>query len=187
VTQTTRPKLSREVIIEAAMRLVDQHGVGWLSMRKLGAELGVEVMTLYYYLANKNAVLDGLVDHVLAKVRFDAVGPAAHWPDWLRGFAFSFRQALMSHPGVLPLVAAQQFDGHRVIDAVLAAKAALTSAGFSPQRASHVLSAVATLVLGHAQPKSPPPPPNPAKENNHRNRSAAATPTTPASPSPSTP
>src|ERR1700722_16740255 len=64
-TQGERAGLSRELVLGAAVGLVDRDGLDGLSMRKLGAALGVEAMTLYHYLPNKASLLDGLVEWVL--------------------------------------------------------------------------------------------------------------------------
>ena len=57
-----RVPLTRERVFEAAVVFVDEHGIEELSMRKLGQELGVEAMSLYYHVANKGEILDGMVD-----------------------------------------------------------------------------------------------------------------------------
>ena len=77
--------LSREKVLAAALALVDREGIAALSMRKLGTELGVEAMTLYYYVPNKDAVLDGLVNLVVARIRFTFAGPWWEWDARLRG------------------------------------------------------------------------------------------------------
>ena len=64
-TQGERAGLSRELVLDAAVGLVDRHGLDGLSMRKLGATLGVEAMTLYHYFPNKAALIDGLVEWVV--------------------------------------------------------------------------------------------------------------------------
>src|SRR5690606_8025265 len=94
-------QMSRERVLEAALDLVDQVGVRGLSMRKLGAALGVEAMTIYYYVPNRDAVLDGLVERVATSAF--VVDPDAEWRSLLRDFASGFRRELLRHPGVLPL------------------------------------------------------------------------------------
>ena len=72
-SQGQRAGLSRGLILDAAVALVDSEGLDGLSMRKLGAALGVEAMTLYHYVPNKAALLDGLVEWVL---QHSATAPA---------------------------------------------------------------------------------------------------------------
>ena len=66
-TRADRAGLSRGQVLDAALDLVDRDGVAALSMRRLGAELGVEAMTVYHYLPNKDALLDGIVERVMAQ------------------------------------------------------------------------------------------------------------------------
>jgi len=73
-TRADRAGLSREQVLDAALDLVDRDGVGALSMRRLGAELGVEAMTLYHYLPNKDALLDGIVERVMAQAETTLTG-----------------------------------------------------------------------------------------------------------------
>ena len=138
--------LSREKVLAAALALVDREGITALSMRKLGAELGVEAMTLYYYVPNKDAVLDGLVNLVVARIRFTFAGP---WWEWTRAFAVSVREELLAHPALLPLVATRPVMTPGGLDAVEQAAAALHGAGFSPQEALHVINMIAMFVIGH--------------------------------------
>lgn len=101
--QGERAGLSRDLVLGAAVVLVDSEGLEGLSMRKLGAALGVEAMTLYHYLPNKASLLDGLVEWV---IEHTATGPAADglpWDEALRRYAETLRTILLGHPGVLPL------------------------------------------------------------------------------------
>jgi TetR/AcrR family transcriptional regulator, tetracycline repressor protein len=138
-------KLSREVVLDTALRFVDEHGLAALSMRKLGAELGVEGMALYYYVPNKDALLDGLVERV---TRVDDV-PAADvpWQEWLRQVATEMRKRLLAHPAVLPLVATRDPMGPGFLALFETALRVLDV--FEPRRAVHVFNSVGTFVLGH--------------------------------------
>ncbi|MDR8407208.1 TetR/AcrR family transcriptional regulator C-terminal domain-containing protein [Nonomuraea sp. 3-1Str] len=140
-----RAGLSREKILDAALDLVDRDGIAALSMRRLGKELGVEAMTLYYYLPNKDAVLDGLVDRTLAGV---AVRPEGPWREWGRAFALSLRAALLAHPALLPLVATRPVSTPGGLDTVERVARALVAERFSPTDALHVITTLATFVIG---------------------------------------
>ncbi|WP_217708823.1 TetR/AcrR family transcriptional regulator C-terminal domain-containing protein [Nonomuraea rhodomycinica] len=137
--------MSRERILDAALELVDRDGVAALSMRRLGKELGVEAMTLYYYLPNKDAVLDGLVERTLAGV---AVRPEGPWREWARAFAVSFRAALLAHPGLLPLLATRPVATPGGLDTAERAAQALVAEGFTATDALHVITTLATFVIG---------------------------------------
>lgn len=87
--ETARPPLTRERVVSAGLRLIDEDGLDGLSMRRLGAELGVEAMSLYNHVANKGDLLDGIVEHLWEEIaaRTEAVG------DW-RGDVLSFADAV---------------------------------------------------------------------------------------------
>ena len=74
-------------MLDAAVAFADQHGLESLSMRKLGEALGVEAMSLYNHVANKDALLDGMIDAVFAEI--DVPDGAAGWPDCVVFIAFS--------------------------------------------------------------------------------------------------
>jgi TetR/AcrR family tetracycline transcriptional repressor len=144
-----RPKLSRELILDAAVDLLDKDGVGALTMRRLGAAIGVEAMTLYYYVPNKRALLDGIVERVGGQAFVRPPGPPERWPEWLRAFAVDLRAELLRHPGVLPLVAARPVTTPDAMRWVELVAAALVKTGMSPQKAFQVLNIVTTFVIGH--------------------------------------
>ena len=112
MTMADRIPLSRERIITAAVAIVDAQGLEALSMRKLGASLGVEAMSLYNHVTNKDDVLDGVLDHVLREVPLP--DPALAWDDQLSvvrppGVHRSQAEFLAAH-GIDELVA----EGRRV-------------------------------------------------------------------------
>ena len=106
----TRVPLTRERIIAAAVELVDESGLDALSMRKLGAALGVEAMSLYNHVDNKDDVLDGILDAVLREV--PQPDPGLPWDERLRELAHGFRRVGLAHPGVLPM-----FNSRRIVSA----------------------------------------------------------------------
>jgi TetR/AcrR family transcriptional regulator, tetracycline repressor protein len=96
--------LSRGRILEAALRLVDEEGMGALSMRRLGAELGVNPMSIYHHLPGKDAVISGLVELVFSGMRV-RYPDGASWQDRVRAWAETYRGLVRSHPNlVLELV-----------------------------------------------------------------------------------
>jgi AcrR family transcriptional regulator len=72
-----RVPLSRERVLRAAVAMADESGIDSLTMRRLGQELGVEAMSLYNHVANKDAILDGVVDLVLSDIEVPPTG--THW------------------------------------------------------------------------------------------------------------
>jgi AcrR family transcriptional regulator len=99
---TTRLPLNRDRILGAALELVDEEGLGALTMRRLGRELGFEAMSLYNYVANKDDVIDGILDTVLAEGR----PPAAEgdWATAVRESAISVHDAVRRHPWALSVL-----------------------------------------------------------------------------------
>jgi TetR/AcrR family transcriptional regulator, tetracycline repressor protein len=101
-----RTPLTRERIVRAALALVDEAGLGALTMRRLGAELGVEAMSLYKHVAGKEAILDGIRELLIAE--FAATlppGPATGWRDDLARFARAYRSVGRAHPEAFALLA----------------------------------------------------------------------------------
>lgn len=140
--------LSRDRVLGAALALADRDGIAKLSMRRLGAELGVEAMTLYYYVPNKAALLDGLVERVTEQAMRD-VPRDGDWPALLRGFAVACRAELLRHPGVLPLLATRPVMTDTSLRTLEAGARSLSDAGFTAHQALHVINIVATFVVGH--------------------------------------
>ena len=92
---TTRAPLSRDRVLQAAVAFADQHGLAALTMRKLGEALGVEAMSLYNHVANKDQLLDGMVDLVFGEIELPEDG--VDWKTAMRRRAVSCRHALARH------------------------------------------------------------------------------------------
>ena len=145
---TTRTPLSRQRVLGAAVALADRGGVGSLSMRKLAQELGVEAMSLYHHVANKDDILDGIVDVVFAEIELPA--GEADWKAAMRRRAVSAREALRRHPWATALMESRATPGPanlRHHDAVLGI---LRNAGFSVELAAHAYSLVDAYIYGFA-------------------------------------
>ncbi len=143
-----RPGLTRDAILDAAVELLDRHGMDGLSMRRLGAALGVEAMSLYNHVVNKSALLDGIHERILLSL--DPPTTVRSWQAFVRQQAFALHRALRAHPNAIPLFATRpaatpasvaQLD--RYLDVLL-------GAGFKPLDALSIVQLVAQLVVGHA-------------------------------------
>ena len=146
----TKPRipLSRERVLRAAVAFADEHGIASLSMRKLGEVLGVEAMSLYNHVANKDQLLDGMVDLVFAEIDLPEGG--ADWKTAMRERAESARQALRRHPWAIALMSTRTSPGPATLrhhDAVIGS---LRAAGFSIQLAAHAFSALDSYIYGFA-------------------------------------
>jgi len=97
-----RAPLSRQQVLGAALDYVDEHGLAALSMHKLGAALGVKAMSLYKHVADKDDILDGIVDLLWAEIPADP--PAGDWRDAVRRLAASLRDLVHRHPSGAPLL-----------------------------------------------------------------------------------
>jgi AcrR family transcriptional regulator len=96
--------LTRQRVLEAALHLLDQEGLEGFSMRKLGALLGVEAMSLYNHVESKRAVFDGVIELLIVQAPLP-VHPHATPREELWTIAHAFRDVLLAHPRVLPLIA----------------------------------------------------------------------------------
>ncbi len=132
--------------MEAAIGLADEAGIGSLSMRRLAQELGVEAMTLYYYVANKNEILDGIVDMVVAEMELPPAG--AEWKAAVRRTATSAHEVLQAHPWAAGLLLSPSRVSQarlRWIDALLGT---LRGAGFSAEMTDHAYHALDSHIMG---------------------------------------
>jgi len=142
-----RARLERDQVLRTAVALADAGGFASLSMRKLGAELGVEAMSLYHHVANKEDLLDGMVDTVFAEIELPA---DTHWRTAMRLRGLSARQVLARHPWATPMMQTRTSPGPATLrhhDAVIGI---LRRGGFSVAQAAHAFSALDAYVYGFA-------------------------------------
>ncbi|GAA2721563.1 TetR/AcrR family transcriptional regulator C-terminal domain-containing protein [Cellulomonas aerilata] len=153
-----RPGLSRSVVLEAAIDHVDQFGLAELSMRKLGASLGVEGMALYRYVQSRDELLDAMVDRLMDQLYADPqvlLAPEDDWQTFLRKVAAGVRRLALTHPQIFPLIATRSraapwirppLRSLRWIEGFLAA---LLSRGFSEDAAVYAYRAFGSFLVGH--------------------------------------
>ena len=145
-TPEPRPPLSRERVLRAAMDLADAEGIGSLTMRRLAQELGVEAMTLYYYVANKQDILAGMVDVVTSEIELpDAAGD---WKAAIRRTAISEHELLIRHPWAASLIlSVKQASAPRIryMNWILGT---LREAGFSADQTDHAYHALESHIIG---------------------------------------
>ncbi|MEW2358502.1 TetR/AcrR family transcriptional regulator C-terminal domain-containing protein [Spirillospora sp. NPDC029432] len=143
-----RTPLSTERIIEAALQIVDGQGLSRLTMRRLGDALEVEAMAIYHHLPRgKEQLLDGLVAHVAAAPA-DAAGTAG-WRDALRSWARSYRERLLGHAGVLPLLVTRRNPA--ALATTTASLREILRTGRIPEATAAVAAhTLLSYVIGHA-------------------------------------
>ena len=143
-----RAPLSRDQVLRAAVAFADEHGVGSLSMRKLGDVLGVEAMSLYNHVASKGELLDGMIDLVFSEIDLPADGTG--WKPAMRQRAVSARQVLSRHRWAIGLMESRAAPGPATLrhhDAVIGS---LRKAGFPIELAAHAFSVLDSYTYGFA-------------------------------------
>ena len=152
----SRPPLTRERVLRAAVELADERGIDALTMRSLGQELGVEAMSLYNHVSNKEDVLDGIVEVVVGEVlaAVAAIEPpddAAEWQPVVRARILAARDVLLRHrwaPGVLESRTDMPPSLLGYYDSLLRL---MRGGGFSLDLAHHALHALGSRALGFSQ------------------------------------
>jgi AcrR family transcriptional regulator len=143
------PVLSKDRIHAAALRIIDTDGLDGLSMRKLAAELGVRAPSLYGHVTSKEELLHAVANEVMSQV--DTSGfDRGDWRRGLRVWARSYRQALATHPNLVPFLAygpARREASLRAADAV---HGGLVGAGWPPRYATMIGASTKYLVVGGA-------------------------------------
>ena len=129
----TRETLNRERVLRGAVAFADEHGIETLSMRKLGAALGVEAMSLYNHVANKDDLLDGIVEQVA--IEFEAPADEGDWRTVVRRSAVSQHRVLLQHPWVAALSESRVQSGPARLAYYDALLGVYRRAGFSPRAA----------------------------------------------------
>ena len=142
-----RSPLTRDQVVVAAVSLADEDGISAVSMRKVAARLGVEAMSLYHHVANKDDLLDGMVDAVTAEFTVPTD------PDWravVRGRCHAARAALRRHPWAVGLMDSRSSPGLATLRHHEAVLASLRSAGFSVAGAAHAFALIDSFLYGFA-------------------------------------
>ena len=141
-----RRPLSRRRILEAAVELVDREGLGALSMRKLGRELGVEAMSLYNHVPNKEALLGGMVEVLIEGLEAPPGGSPTSWEDGVRGAFRSYLKLARAHPEVFQLFATRPLgtgEALRIFEV-------LRGAGLGMVPALHAFRTLSSYTIGYA-------------------------------------
>ncbi|TDC49185.1 TetR/AcrR family transcriptional regulator [Jiangella ureilytica] len=143
---STRPALTRDRIVEAAVRVADGGGLAQVSMRNVGRELGVEAMSLYHHLKGKDDLLDALADWIFTRIALPGLDDP--WRPAMTARAVSARATLGGHPWALGLIESRRDAGPALLrhhDTVLGC---LRRNGFSVALAAHAFSALDAYVYG---------------------------------------
>jgi AcrR family transcriptional regulator len=147
-TTRRRAPLSRDRVLGAALELADEGGVGALTMQRIGRRLGVEAMSLYRHVRNKDDILDGIVDLVFAEIELPA--DRSSWRAAFRARSISVRAALRRHPWAITLMESRLAPGPANLRSRDEALAVLLHAGFSAAEATHAQNILDSYVYGFA-------------------------------------
>ena len=142
----SRVPLSRERVLSAAVSLADEDGIEALTMRELGLRLGFEAMSLYNHVANKDDILDGMVDLVVSEI--DLPSDTVDWKEAMRRRAISAQSVFSRHPWASALIDSRESSGParlRYFDWMIGT---LRRAGFTLEMTAHALSVLDSYIYG---------------------------------------
>jgi len=142
----SRLPLNRDRVFAAAVEIADGRGVGAVTMREVASRLGVEAMSLYNHVANKDDILDGMVDLVIEEVELPS--DVEGWREAMRRRAVSAHRVFGRHPWLAPLLDSRESSGPsrlRYLDWVLGT---LMKAGFSLEDAARAFSLLDSYIYG---------------------------------------
>lgn len=150
-TQTTqeRAPLSRERVIAAAVELADTHGIKAVSMRRVGHQLGVEAMSLYNHVANKEDLLDGMVEQIVNDIDLSPTGPG--WKSALRSRILAARSTMLQHKWAPAVMETRTTIGPGVMRYANSLLEIFRRGGFSYDLAHHALHALGSRSFGFSQ------------------------------------
>lgn len=146
VRERPRTRLSKDRVLRAALQIADKSGIESLSMRKLAQKLGVEAMTLYYYMTKKDDILDGILDLVVSEIELPPKG--GDWSAAIRRSAISAHHVLLRHPWACSLMmspARVRPARLRYMESLLGR---LREAGFSAEMTHHAYHALDSHIIG---------------------------------------
>jgi len=150
--EKSRGPLTRRGIAEAAVALLDEAGMEGLSMRKLGARLGVEAMSLYNHVKNKDDLLDAIHGFLLENMTAELARrpPVQGWDNAARAMTLAFLDLLKSHPNAIPLFASRSAIAPGALSLLDGGIGILHQAGFTVSQARNAFQTFFALTIGHA-------------------------------------
>jgi AcrR family transcriptional regulator len=149
--QTAAPRvpLSKDRVLRTAVDLADRGGSEAVSMRKLGQELGVDAMSLYHHVKDKDDILDGIVDAVVGEI--DVTPTATDWKAALSGQVIEARRVMLRHPWAPQVIESRTTPGPATMGYMEAVLAILREGGFPLGLAHHAMHVLGSRVLGFNQ------------------------------------
>ncbi|GAA1023669.1 TetR family transcriptional regulator [Acrocarpospora pleiomorpha] len=148
-TRDPRPNLDRDRIVRTALAVIDRDGVAGLTMRKFGAELGVDPMAVYYYLPDKGALFDAVVEAVHDEMGELEVGPDATWQSVVWEASQRMRTVLRRHPHTVPLIGTRPVLSPKMLAASDRLIGQLVDTGLTAATALNILACVRAFTIGY--------------------------------------
>lgn len=143
-----RAPLSRDRVLRAAIDVADVGGIPALTIRSLAQELGVKPMSVYHYVANKDEILDGIVDIVFSEI--DVPAADGDWTAEMMRRGISARQVLRRHPWAIPLLQSRTSPGPATLTHHNAVIGSLRAGGFSLEMTAHAYALLDSYIFGFA-------------------------------------
>lgn len=143
-----RAPLTRERIIDTAIAFTDTHGLSALTMRSLATELGVQPMSLYHHVDNKDAIVAGMIDALLASTEMASTAP--DWRSWVKAVFSSLRRLSKDHPGALEAFYSAPTSGPTAANASITGFEVFVAAGMPKVYALHAVHSISLAALGLA-------------------------------------
>ena len=146
-------RLSQDVIITAAVELADRDGLAALSMRRLAQHLGVDAMSIYYHVHDKDALLGAMVDAVAAEIAIGAGQPngSGPWTAQLRALIMQARRTMLRHPWAARVLEGRTTPTPAVLQHIERVLAVLRGGGCSVDLSHHAIHLLGSRILGFSQ------------------------------------
>ena len=145
---TKRPGLTREVLIETALRLLDDVGLEGLTVRRLATELGVRSPALYWHIRTKQELLDGMADAIVLAAGMGPPREGETWQEWLARRCRAYRRSLLAHRDGARIVSDAAALGAETIKLFNDELAAMVERGFTPVLALRTITAASQYING---------------------------------------
>ncbi|MFE3460045.1 TetR/AcrR family transcriptional regulator [Nocardiopsis aegyptia] len=177
-TPPARPPLSRDSVLRAALAIVDREGPEKLTMRRLGAELGVDPMAVYRHVPNKSALFDGIAEVIWGSVDLDGIDIEGTWQDRLLAVMYALRDALRAHPRAVVILGTRPVAGPDLFALLERLLALLVDAGMPADGdTAELMNILVTYTTGHVLAEAGEPVGGETDEHSHLGLTPASYPT----------
>ncbi|MFI6322439.1 TetR/AcrR family transcriptional regulator C-terminal domain-containing protein [Nonomuraea sp. NPDC050556] len=146
--ENKRPGLSRHMLIETALRLLDEVGLEGLTVRRLATELGVQSPALYWHIRTKQELLDGMADEIVLAAGMGPPREGESWQEWLMRRAHAYRGSLLAHRDGARVVANAASLSPETVRLFNEELDALVGRGFTPVLALRTIAALTRYING---------------------------------------